>query len=63
MMYDYVDIVGDTFEDMSIEEMASVQGLGDIEGRKSSTPLIKQSSQACVGFSAGLVITIFRCRN
>lgn len=67
-MYNYTDIIGDTFEDMSIGEMATMQGLGDIEGRKSSTPVVASaklncSSQACAGFTAGIIITIIRCNN
>lgn len=60
----YVDVVGETFEDMSLDEMASFQGLGDIEGRKSSTPVVskKLSCVQWVCVSIGIGITIRLCR-
>ncbi|SHH08738.1 type 2 lantibiotic, SP_1948 family [Butyrivibrio fibrisolvens DSM 3071] len=50
---DMKNIVGDSFEDMSIAEMAMVQGSGDLEGESVIATLLAVS--AAVGSAAGAI--------
>lgn len=50
---DMKNIVGDSFEDMSIAEMAMVQGSGDLEGESVIATLLAVS--AAVGSAAGSI--------
>ncbi|WKB47479.1 lichenicidin A2 family type 2 lantibiotic [Lactococcus lactis subsp. lactis] len=58
-------IVGDTFEDLTISEMVQIQGSGDITPE--TTPVCAAtvaSSVECAGAASavsGIVLSIFKC--
>ncbi len=59
-------IVGDSFEDMSVAEMAMVQGSGDVGAEFTTSPACvaltvaatQQSSQQCLSAASGLASAI-----
>lgn len=61
-------IVGDSFEELTISEMAQVQGTGEVQPRTTPACLYSLyvtanvSSAKCIGFSVGLVVSINGCK-
>ena len=51
------NIVGDSFEDMSVDEMALAQGMASVEGR-SAIATIVASKKLCVATAAGVTAVI-----
>lgn len=61
-------VVGDTFEDLSISEMVQVQGSGDVVPEFSTSPVCavsvvtaRVSSAKCASAASGVVISVLKC--